>query len=180
MLPRRVWPEYEWLLLHFALPGCGDSYWGGMGCMRLCMRRGEHQSLWEKGGKKKGGGNRERKRTGACEEKEGGSFRQRSRTTALTLQSFFCFSEETVFSSPCLSVLLAPSSFAAWPWPQWTPWSPCPPREEERNAEAEEWETRRGDTAHFASLMRVWKLINCCQNRGGSAERCSEWGAGRE
>lgn len=35
------------------------------------------------------GGGTDRKRTGACEEKEGGSFRQRGRTHAQTLQSFF-------------------------------------------------------------------------------------------
>lgn len=38
----------------------------------------------------------------------------------------------------------------------------------------EEGETRRGDTAHFASLMRVWKLINRRQHREGSADRGSE------
>lgn len=41
---------------------------------------------------------RERERGGR------GGFREPSWTPAPTLQSFFCFSEETVFSTPCLSV----------------------------------------------------------------------------
>lgn len=78
------------------------------------------------------------------------------------------------FSSPCLSLLLIPSCLAAWPWPQWTPWSPCPPREEDRNSVAEERETRRGDTEHFASLMRIWKLINRRQQRRTQSEEQDE------
>lgn len=173
-LPRRVWPEYEWLLLPFALPGFGDSYWGGMGC--LCVQRGEHQSLWGKGGKKKGEGEREqelvrkRRREGASGSRTGLPLKHCSLS--------FCFSEETVFLfSPCPSLLLVPS-LAAWPWPRWTPWSPCPPREEDRNAVAEEEGERREEKRGHRTLCltdeRVWKLINRRQHRRGQEENNKE------
>lgn len=69
-------------------------------CETVCVEERALEPVRE-GRKEKGkggaGGQRERKRTGACEEREGGSFRQRGWTTAQTLQSFFCFSEEAVF-----------------------------------------------------------------------------------
>lgn len=75
-----------------------EEGWGVWDCVcggesiGACERRQERKR--ERGGRRT---ERERKRTGACEEREGGSFRQRGWTTAQTLQSFFCFSEEAVF-----------------------------------------------------------------------------------
>ena len=177
-LPRRVWPEYEWLPLPFALPGFGDSCCGGLGCSRRCVWMKEHRSLWEREERK--GGREEESR--ACEE-EGGSFRQPHWTTAYTLQSFYSSLRKLSVSSPCSTLLLALSSVAAWPWPWRTPWSPCRPREDDRNAVAEEGERREEGTPHTLphwSLMRLWKLINRRQHRRGRAERGSEWGARRK
>lgn len=62
------------------------------GVFEIVHAEGRASELVKKRRKEKGrrwGGGTDRKRTGACEEKEGGSFRQRGRTNAQTLQSFF-------------------------------------------------------------------------------------------
>lgn len=173
----RVWPECEWLLLPFALPGFGDSFWGGMGCVRLCVWRREHWSLWEKAGKKKGkGGQEDREKEREQELVKRGREGASGSEAGLPLKHCslsFASLRKLSFSSRCLSLLLAASSLAAWPWPWWTPWSPCPPREEERKRCSGGGRREEGTTAHFASLMRVWKLINHHQHRGGRAERGS-------
>lgn len=156
----------------------GDSFWGGMGCVRLCVWRREHWSLWEKAGKKKGkGGQEDREREREQELVKRGREGASGSEAGLPLKHCslsFASLRKLSFSSRCLSLLLAASTFAAWPWPWWTPWSPCPPREEERKRCSGGGRREEGTTAHFASLMRVWKLINHHQHRGGEQRGAQE------
>lgn len=116
----RVWPEYEWQPLPFALPGWRDSCRGGMGCLRLCMcvceRGREHQSLWEERGKEKGRGERkgerERKRDSRRMWREGAREKRRELQAArlnqrsLTAVSFLLQLSSPHFFSCCLAMTL--------------------------------------------------------------------------
>lgn len=117
-------------LLHCQVEGIvAEEGWGVWDCVCVCVREAESIRACERREEKKRGGERERERereretAEECEGKElgrkGGSFRQQGWTSARSLQSLFCFNSLLLTSSP-----------AAWPWPWWTHWSPCLPKEE--------------------------------------------------
>lgn len=106
----RVWPECEWLLLPFALPGFGDSFWGGMGCVRLCVWRRESIGACERRQERKrerGGRRTEREKENRSLWREGGRELQAARLDYRSNTAVFLL----LLWGSCLSLLAACLSF---------------------------------------------------------------------